>query len=93
MLSSGLHVYMQTEHSCKINTDLKHTHRAGCIGTQLYAFNPRTQETGRRISEFKVNLHYRVSLRTARDITQRNLVSKNKNKNKKPKTTKKTEII
>jgi hypothetical protein len=36
---------------------------------------------GRRISEFKVSLVYKVSSRTAR-ATQRNPVSKNKNKNK-----------
>jgi hypothetical protein len=36
---------------------------------------------GRRISEFKAILVYRVSSRTAR-TTQRNLVSKNKNNNK-----------
>jgi hypothetical protein len=37
---------------------------------------------GRRISEFEASLVYRVSSRTAR-ATQRNPVSKNKNKNKK----------
>jgi hypothetical protein len=37
---------------------------------------------GRWISEFKDSLVYRVSSRTAR-ATQRNLVLKNKNKNKK----------
>jgi hypothetical protein len=42
---------------------------------------------GRRISEFKASLVYRVSSRTARAI-QRNPVSKNKNK--KPKTNKQT---
>jgi hypothetical protein len=36
---------------------------------------------GRRISEFKASLVYRVSSRTAR-ASQRNPVSKNKNKNK-----------
>jgi hypothetical protein len=46
---------------------------------------------GRRISEFKASLVYRVSSRTAR-ATQRNPVSKTKNKqtNKKPKKKKKT---
>jgi hypothetical protein len=37
------------------------------------------------LCEFKANLVYRLSSRTARD-TQRNSVLKNKNKNKKPKT-------
>jgi hypothetical protein len=37
---------------------------------------------GRRISEFKASLVYRVSSKTARTI-QRNPVPKNKNKNKK----------
>jgi hypothetical protein len=36
---------------------------------------------GRRISEFEASLVYRVSSRTAR-VTQRNPVSKNKNKTK-----------
>jgi hypothetical protein len=39
------------------------------------------QSRGRRISEFKASLVYRVSSRTAR-ATQRNLVSKKQNKNK-----------
>jgi hypothetical protein len=39
---------------------------------------------GRWISEFKANLVYKVSSRTAR-ATQRNPVSKNKNKNKQTK--------
>jgi hypothetical protein len=39
---------------------------------------------GRRISEFEASLVYRVSSRTARAI-QKNLVSKNKNKNKQTK--------
>jgi hypothetical protein len=38
---------------------------------------------GRRISEFKANLVYKVSSRTAR-ATQRNPVSKNKNKTTPP---------
>jgi hypothetical protein len=38
---------------------------------------------GRRISEFKASLVYRVSFRTAR-VTQRNPVSKNQKKKKKP---------
>jgi hypothetical protein len=41
---------------------------------------------GRRISEFKVSLVYRVSSRTAR-ATQRNPVSKQKTKNKQTTTT------
>jgi hypothetical protein len=43
------------------------------------AFNPSTREAeaGRRISEFKASLVYRVSSRTAR-ATQRNPVSKKK---------------
>jgi hypothetical protein len=40
---------------------------------------------GRQISEFKASLVYRVNSRTAR-ATQRNPVSKNKNKNKFKKT-------
>jgi hypothetical protein len=48
---------------------------------------------GRRISEFKANLGYKVSSRTAR-ATQRNPVSKNKTKqNKKNKKTKKKERV
>jgi hypothetical protein len=39
---------------------------------------------GRRISEFKASLVYKVSSRTAR-ATQRNRVLKNKNKNKQTK--------
>jgi hypothetical protein len=45
-----------------------------------HAFNPSTRGSrGRWISEFKASLVYRVSSRTAR-ATQRNPVSKNKNK-------------
>jgi hypothetical protein len=44
---------------------------------------------GRRISEFKVSLVYKVSSRTARAI-QRNPVSKKKPKTKTTTTTKKT---
>ena len=40
------------------------------------------------LSEFKTNLVYKTSSRTDSKATQRNLVSKKKNKNKKPKTTK-----
>ena len=48
----------------------------------VHAFNPRTQEgRGRQISEFKANLVYKVSFRTAR-ATQRNPVSKKKQKQK-----------
>jgi hypothetical protein len=43
---------------------------------------------GRRISEFKASLVYKVSSRTARG-TQRNLVSKNQKKKKKKTKTKK----
>ena len=46
-----------------------------------HAFNPSTWEASR--SEFEASLVYRGSSRTARS-TQRNLVSKNKNKTKKP---------
>jgi hypothetical protein len=42
---------------------------------------PALGRQGRRISEFKASLVYRVSSRTAR-TTQRNPVSENKNKNK-----------
>jgi hypothetical protein len=41
-----------------------------------HAFNPSRGDRGRRISEFKASLVYKVSSRTARAI-QRNLVSKN----------------
>jgi hypothetical protein len=53
-----------------------------------HTFNP---STGRRISEFKASLVYKVSSRTARTI-QRNPVSENqkKKKNKKQKTKNKT---
>jgi hypothetical protein len=44
---------------------------------------------GRRISEFKASLVYKVSSRTARAI-QRNPVSKNKQTNKNPKKQNKT---
>jgi hypothetical protein len=51
-------------------------------GVVVHAFNPSTwRGRGRRISEFKASLVYKVSSRTARAI-QRNPVSKNKNKNK-----------
>jgi hypothetical protein len=45
-------------------------------GVVAHTFNP---SRGRRISEFKASLVYRVSSRTAR-ATQRNPVSKTKNK-------------
>jgi hypothetical protein len=47
----------------------------------VHAFNP---SRGRRISEFKASLVYRVSSRTAR-ATQRNPVLKNQEKKKKRK--------
>ena len=46
-------------------------------GVVAHAFNPR----GRRISEFKASLVYRVSSRSGR-ATQRNPVSENKQTNK-----------
>jgi hypothetical protein len=48
-----------------------------------HAFNPSTWEAdrGRRMSEFKASLVYKVSSRTAR-ATQRNPVSKKQNKTK-----------
>jgi hypothetical protein len=49
-----------------------------------HAFNPSTGGRGRRISEFKASLVYKVSSRTARTI-QRNPVSKNKTKQNKTK--------
>jgi hypothetical protein len=54
----------------------KFTSRPGVVA---HAFNPSTWEAerGRRISEFKAILVYKVSSRTAR-ATQRNPVSKNK---------------
>jgi hypothetical protein len=54
-----------------------------------HAFNPSTWERGRRISEFKASLVYRVSSRTA-GTTQRNPVSKNQNQNQPNKQTKKS---
>jgi hypothetical protein len=44
-----------------------------------HAFNPSTQEAEAGGFEFEASLVYRVSSRTAR-ATQRNPVSKNKNK-------------
>ena len=51
-----------------------------------HTFNPSTREAeaGRRISELKASLAYRVSSRTAR-ATQRNPASKNQKKKKKKK--------
>jgi hypothetical protein len=43
------------------------------------AFNPSLRGRGKQISEFEASQAYRVSSRTAR-ATQRNPVSKNKNK-------------
>jgi hypothetical protein len=53
----------------------------------VYTFNPSTweAEAGRQISEFEASLVYKVSSRTA-SATQRNPVSKNKNKTKQNKT-------
>jgi hypothetical protein len=50
----------------------------------VHAFDPSTYSGGRGrwISEFEASLVYKVSSRTAR-TTQRNPVSKNKNKNQK----------
>jgi hypothetical protein len=48
----------------------------------LTPLNPHLGGRGRKISEFKANLVYRVSSRTSRD-TQRNPVSKTKKKKKK----------
>jgi hypothetical protein len=48
-----------------------------------HAFNPSTQEAEAGGSEFKASLVYRVSSRIARD-TQKNPVSKKKNKQTKP---------
>jgi hypothetical protein len=51
----------------------------------VHDFNPSTWEAeAGKISEFEASLVYRVSSRTAR-ATQRNPVSKNKNKTKKKK--------
>jgi hypothetical protein len=47
---------------------------------------------GRRISEFKASLVYKMSFRTAR-ATQRNPVSKNKDKNKQTKEIKKRKLL
>ena len=51
-----------------------------------HTFNPSTREAeaGRRISELKASLAYRVSSRTAR-ATQRNPASKNQKRKKKKK--------
>ena len=59
-----------------IKTNLK----LGSGGTRLWS--QHLGGRGKRISEFKDSLVYRVSSRTAR-ATQTNPVSKNKNKNKK----------
>jgi hypothetical protein len=48
------------------------------------AFNPSRLGRGRRISEFKASLVYKVSSRTARAI-ERNPVLKNQNQKKKKK--------
>jgi hypothetical protein len=62
----------------------QYTSRPGSGGAHL--LSQHSGGRGRRTSEFKANLVYRVSSRTAR-ATQRNPVSKkqkpNKNKNKK----------
>ena len=46
------------------------------------AFNRNTGGRGRRISELKVNLVYKVSSMTVRNVTQRNPFLKKQNKNK-----------
>jgi hypothetical protein len=56
-----------------------------------HALIPALGRQGRRISEFKASLIYRVSSRTAR-ATQRKLVSKKQKKKKKRKEKKKKEL-
>jgi hypothetical protein len=57
--------------------------KTGGWAVVAHAFNPSTWGgRGRWISEFEANLVYKVSSRTAR-ATQRNPVSKTKNKTKK----------
>jgi hypothetical protein len=58
---------------------LKSEHKPGVV---THAFNPSTWETEAGRFEFKASLVYRVSSKTAK-TTQRNPVSKNKNKTKK----------
>ena len=59
-----------------------------------HTFNPSTLRKQRQVDlEFEANLIYKMSSRTVR-ATQRNLVLKNTNKNKrKPSTTKRTSIM
>jgi hypothetical protein len=56
----------------------------GKPGLVAHAFNPNTGGRGRRISEFKASLVYKVSSRTAKAL-QRNPVSKNQKKKRKEK--------
>ena len=49
----------------------------------VYAFNPSTQEAVASLREFEASLVYKVSSRTVRTVTQRNLVLKNQKKKRK----------
>ena len=62
-------------------------------GVVVHAFNPRTQEgRGRQISEFKANLVYKVSFRTARAVRE-TLSQKTKKKKKTQQKKKRKKII
>ena len=63
-----------------MKTQFERGGKLGSGGTRLYS--QHLGGRGRQISEFKASQVYKVSSRTARAI-QRNPISKNKNKNKK----------
>jgi hypothetical protein len=63
---------------CLTSAGIKDVHQPGVVA---HTCNPSMGGRGRRISEFKASLVYRVSSRTTR-ATQKNPDSKNQNQNK-----------
>ena len=73
-VSSRPPIAIQSDPVSKPTNQTNKTKHQSCGVVVVHAFNPT------QISEFKASLVYRVSSRTSR-TTQRNPVSKNKNKN------------
>jgi hypothetical protein len=81
---TGTQTHTHTHTHTHRHTDT-HTHTHTHPAVVVHDFNPSTLGSrGRRISEFKASLVYRVSSRTAR-ATQRDLGSEKNKKTKKPK--------